>query len=360
MIRSLFRPLLLLLLLAAAAGCSPTYVLRASWEQAKILSRRQPIERLVEDPQTDSVTRAKLRLVVEARDFAAEVLHLDVGRSYTTFARVDSDTLLHVLSGSRKDAFQPHTWWFPIVGRVPYKGFFDRAAAEREEERLRRRGLDTYLRPAGAFSTLGWFNDPLLSTLLRGGEVRLGNTVIHEVTHNTFFAPGQVRFNESFATFVGSRGAILFFCGRDGEESRRCRQARGEWHDDLLFGQFLTTLLEQLEALYAREDLTAEQKVELREAIFQGARRRFREELRPRFQVSTFASFEQLPLNNATLVGRRLYFHRLELFDEVFRRYGEDLPLTIRAVIAAARGNRDDPYAGVEALLGPQPGLNSR
>jgi predicted aminopeptidase len=350
----------LALLLLALAGCSPTYVLRAGYEQAKILSRRQPIDRMLEDPRTDSLTRAKLQVVVEARDFAAGVLALDVGRSYTTFAQLDSDTLLHVLSGSRKDAFAPHTWWFPIVGRVPYKGFFDRAAAEREEERLRRRGLDTYLRPAGAFSTLGWFNDPLLSTLLRAEEVQLANTVIHEVTHNTFFAPGQVRFNESFANFVGARGAIEFFCGRDGEASPRCVRARGMWHDELLFGRFLSDVGESLDSLYAREDLTAEQKIERREAIFQEARREFREGLQPRFQASSFASFERLPLNNATLVGRRLYYHRLELFEGVWERYGRDLPLTIRALIAAARGNRADPYAGVEALLRPGAGGTPR
>jgi predicted aminopeptidase len=350
MIRYLSRSLLLLLVLAAGA-CSPTYVLRAGYEQAKILHRRQPIDRMIADPRTDSLTRAKLMLVVEARDFAADELRLDVGRSYTTYARVDSDTLLHVLSASRKDAFEPHTWWFPIVGRVPYKGWFSRAPAERERERLERRGLDTYLRPASAFSTLGWFNDPLLSTLLRADEVRLANTVIHEVTHNTFFAPGQARFNESFATFVGGRGAIEFFCRRDGETSPRCERARGEWHDDLLFGEFLSRLLDAVETLYAREDLTSEQKIALRQPIFDDAIREFREEVRPRFQVSTFASFEQLPLNNATLVGRRLYFHRLDLFDEVFELYRRDLPLTIEAIIAAARGNREDPYAGVEGLL---------
>lgn len=349
--RPAFRLLLVLLPLLACA-CSPTYVLRAGYEQAKILHRRQPIERLVDDPDTDPETRAKLRLVLRARDFAADELRLDVGKSYTTYSWVDSDTLLHVLSASRRDAFEPHTWWFPIVGRVPYKGWFDRAPAERERARLEARGLDTYLRPASAFSTLGWFNDPLLSTLLRAHEVRLANTVIHEVTHNTFYAPGQARFNESFATFVGGRGAIEFFCGREGEESLRCVRARGEWHDDLLFGGFLSAMVGELEALYARDDLPPEEKVTQREVIFDRARREFREELGPRFRVSSFASFEQLPLNNATLVGRRLYYHRLELFEEVFERYGRDLPLTIEAVIAAARANREDPYAGVEALLG--------
>jgi len=351
-IRSL-RPLLLVLLLGA---CSPTYVIRAGYEQALLLQRRQPIARMVQDPATDSLTREKLRMVLEAREFAATDLGLDVGRSYTTYAEVQSDTLLHVLSASRKDAFVPHTWWFPIVGRVPYKGWFDRAPAEREQARLSAQGLDTYLRPASAFSTLGWFNDPLLSTLLRADEVRLANTVIHEVTHNTFFAPGQARFNESFANFVGGRGAIHFFCGRDGGSAPRCERARAEWHDDLLFGEFMSGMLDDLETLYAREDLTAEQKTEAREVVFEESLRRFREELRPRLRVLSFSSFEQLPLNNATLVGRRLYYHRLDLFDAVYESFRGDLRATIHAMIAAARENRDDPYVGLEDLLARRAG----
>ncbi len=342
---------LLLVLLLAATGCSPVYVLRLGYEQAKILSRRQPITRIVEDPRTDPQTREKLHLVLEARDFAADELRLNVGQSYTTYSRVDSDTLLHVLSAAHRDRFEAHTWWFPIVGSVPYKGFFDAQAAERERERLERQGLDTSLRPAGAFSTLGWFNDPLLSTLLRADEVSLVNTVIHEVTHNTFYAPGQVRFNESFANFVGSRGAIEFFCRRDGEEAPRCRRARDMWHDERVFGRFLSALVAELEALYAREDLTSEQKIAAREEVFARAQRTFAEQIAPQLRAVRFRNFERQPLNNATLIGRRLYYDRLDLFEEVFKRYGRDLPRTIEAVTAAARASWEDPYVGVEGLL---------
>jgi hypothetical protein len=162
--------------------------------------------------------------VVEARDFAADSLALDAGRSYTTFSRLDSDTLALVVSAAHQDRFAAHTWWFPIVGHVPYKGFFSEARARREMERLERRGFDTYMRPTSAFSTLGWFNDPLVSPLLRYDSVSLANTVIHEIFHNTLYLSGQAMFNESLAQFVGSRGAIAFFCSRMGEASRRVRR----------------------------------------------------------------------------------------------------------------------------------------
>ena len=200
-----------LFLALTPTGC---YLSRAGWEEARILAGRKDISQLVDDRGTDEATRRKLQLVLAARAFARDSVGLDVGESFTTFSRLRRDTLVLVLSAAYRDRLEPHTWWFPIVGRVPYKGFFDFGAAQREQHEISRgEGLDTYLRPSAAFSTLGWFNDPLLSTTLRYDSLDLANTVIHEVTHNTFYAPGQAVFNESFATFVGAHGAELVLSG---------------------------------------------------------------------------------------------------------------------------------------------------
>jgi predicted aminopeptidase len=338
----------------ASAACSPGYVLRAAWEEAKILHRRQPIARIVADPSTDAETRRKLQLVLEARAFAADSLELNAGKSYTLFSRVESDTLAMVLSAAYKDRFQAKTWWFPIVGSVPYKGYFELDDALRAARDLERKGLDTYLRPTAAFSTLGWFNDPLLSTLLRYDDVALANTVIHEIFHNTFYAPGQATFNESLASFVGARGAIEFFCRRDGPASGRCRQARAAWEDDLLFGAFLAGLVEELEALYGRAELTSEQKIALREEVFRRGRDRYAAEVRPKLQVENFDRFLRDQLNNATLISRRIYYHRLDLFERVYRSRGGDVRRAVDEMVAAARSNKSDPYAAVAALVGEQ------
>ena len=111
-------------LLAAAASCSPLYVLRAGWEEARILTARRPIEDVIVDPDTDDRTRGKLTFARLARTFAIEELGLDVGDSYTTYTRLDRDTLAMVLSAAEKDRLAARTWWFPVVGRVPYRGFF--------------------------------------------------------------------------------------------------------------------------------------------------------------------------------------------------------------------------------------------
>jgi predicted aminopeptidase len=342
--------LLLLAALPLAAGCSPAYVLRAAWEEAKILHRRQPISRVIADTTQSGETRRKLALVLAARAYAADSLGLRVGKSYTLYSTVPSDTLAMVLSAAYRDRFAARTWWFPIVGHVPYKGFFSHEDGRREARRLESQGYDTYIRPTSAFSTLGWFNDPVLNTVLRYDDVDLANTVVHELLHNTYYAPGQAAFNESLANFVGARGAIEFFCGRDGAQAPTCRRARDEWGDDLLFGAFMSELIGELEQLYARTDLTSAQKVQLREPIFTAAKERFAREVQPRFRVATFGTFTTAPLNNATLISRRLYYDRLELFEAVYQSRGR-LRRSVDDILAAARGNRKDPYAAVRALV---------
>jgi predicted aminopeptidase len=338
-------------LAATFLTCSPGYVLRAGYEEAKLLSRRRPIEEARADARTTREERRKLDLVVQARTFARESLGLDVGDSYTTYAEVDSDTLLLVVSAAEKVRFRQYTWWFPIVGRVPYKGYFRFQDALDEAARLEEEGLDTYVRPTAAFSTLGWFNDPLLSTVLRAPDVFLVSTVIHEVTHNTTYIASQAAFNESFANFVGDVGAAELLCGIEGEDGVRCRQARAVWQDNLLFGHFLTGLVATLEAVYEREDLTDAQKLVAREEVFAEARRAFREELSPQLQALTFAGFLESELNNAALIGRRLYYDRLDLFEALRVSLGGDIARTIERVVAAAEAAPDDPYGAVEDLL---------
>jgi predicted aminopeptidase len=341
-------PLLVALL---AAACSPVYVLRAGMEQARILSRRQPIAEVITDPATSPETRRKLELVLQARTFAERGLGLAAGESYTTFSTVDSDTLLLVVSAARPDRFEAYTWWFPIVGRVPYKGYFDFEAAHGEAAGLADAGYDVYVRPAAAFSTLGWFNDPLLNTLLRFPDVDLVGTVIHELLHNTIFLPGQVAFNESFANFVGDNGAIVFFCARDGEAAEPCNRARETWADTRRYGRFLTELVTELETLYARTELPLDALLAERELVFDRYRTRYRDEVMPLMHSRRYHGFLTRPLNNATLIGTRLYYQRLDLFEEILQRWHGDLATVIAVIDAAARSRPADPFAAVAALV---------
>ncbi|HEX6557985.1 MAG TPA: aminopeptidase [Longimicrobiales bacterium] len=349
-IQKLVCALAILVPCALFTTCSPSYVIRAGIEEARILGRRRPISDVLADPSTPPEVRRKLQLVLQARAFAEDQLDLAAAESYTTYSWVDSDTLLMVVSAARKDRFEPYLWWFPIVGHVPYKGYFDFDRAYAEARRLDRKGYDTNVRPSAAFSTLGWFNDPLLNTLLRYGDVGLAETVVHEITHNSLYLPGQAGFNESFANFVGDRGAAVFFCTRDGAASDSCTTAMAAWQDNIVFGNALTRLVAGLEAVYNRADLTTEQKIEQRAVVFRDWAAGYKRDVVPQLKLS-FRRYADEPLNNARLIGTRLYYQRLDLFDRVFQKYNGDMRAAAHAIIAAAKQRPKDPFGAVEALL---------
>ncbi|UCF18562.1 MAG: aminopeptidase [Gemmatimonadota bacterium] len=328
-------------------ACSPGYVLRAAWEEARILARRRAIVDILNDPQVDAATRAKLELVVEARGFAARQLDLNAGDSYTSYTDIGRDTLALVLSASPVDRLAAHTWWFPIVGRIPYKGFFSLDAAEKEARSLRERDYDTYLRTTSAFSTLGWLPDPLLSTVLRQDSVGLVETVIHEVTHNTLFVTGQVKFNESFANFTGSVGAIEFFCQQRKNEEL-CQLASDRWHDRQRLSEFLDRLWTDLEDLYAQGLPVDSVKARRAELLAQSAERYLRD-FAPLMRTPGFARYDPTRLNNASLIARHLYYHRLPLFHAIYER-GGGLSATIE-LIATAVSDSSEPWAALESLL---------
>lgn len=332
------------------AACSPAYVVRAGLEEAKILARRRPIPEVIADPGTAPDLRAKLELVLEVREFARRDLALDAGRSFRHFSRIDRDTLALVLSASPVDRLAPVTWWFPIVGRVPYLGFFDLERALEKRRALEADGYDTYLRPTVAFSTLGWLPDPLLSTALDDDSLGLAETVVHELTHNTWFVRGHVPFNESFANFVGHHGAAAFFCRRD-PGGALCREAGARWHDAVLVSEVYDALADSLSALYdrglARDDVLAE-----RRSLLQRFQERYAGAVAPRMRSGLWARLDLTRLNNASFLARRFYYHRLGAFDRAARH--DDLA-TFLGRLGAALRKAEDPWAALDSLGAPDP-----
>jgi predicted aminopeptidase len=354
-VRVLFRTILKfvgaalgVLIVAAAAAWAASrevrYLTRAAVEEALILARRQPIAQVVADPATDAFTRGRLQLVLAARDFAADSLHLAARRTYTTYSRIGRDTLVLVLSASPSDRLAAYTWSYPIVGRVPYKGFFDRAGALAEAARLQRQGLDTYVRVSDAFSTLGWFNDPLLSTIVRADSVDLAATVIHEILHNTIWVPGNVPFNESLADFVGYRGAERFFLARGDRRSAAFAVAR--WQDEIRLAHFYDTLTASLERLYAG-GLSGSRLEAERQRIFGAARDDLAGPVGRTLQTIDGRRLAERPLNNAVIVAARLYRTDLDRFESLFAGDGNDV---VRAIAdLKQRAAAGDPWAAPPA-----------
>jgi predicted aminopeptidase len=341
--------------LLAAVVLSPTacYLSRGAWEEGKILARRQPIAELVASKRTDPLVRRKLAIVLAARQYAKDSIKLKTEESFTTYSQLDRDTLVLVLSAAYRDKLEAYTWWFPIVGRVPYKGFFDFTEAKKAAKSFYDDGYDVALRPSSAFSTLGWFNDPLTSTTLSRDSLDLVNTVIHEVTHNTFYAPGQAVFNESFANFVGARGAAAFFRARGQPEA--AAHVDAEWEDDKVLGDFWTSLARSLDSAYSQHPDSKPARIEARDTVYARARRTLVSDIGP--QLRTISPFyaQRVPLDNASLLARRVYAKDLDLFDQVYTREGSNLRRTIGRVIALAKSDRKNPYSALRRWLGLPP-----
>ena len=343
--------LILLLLVVAYLGLFPTgrYLVRAGVAEAKILARRQPIARLVADSTTPPAIASKLRLVLDARQFAEDSLALNAKESFTTFSQLDRDTLVLVLSGAYRDRLVPKTWWFPIVGSVPYKGYFDFVGAQKAATALAGDGFDVYLRPSPAFSTLGWFNDPLLSTSLRADTLDLANTVIHELTHNTFYAPGQTVFNESFANFVGARGSAQFFRSRGSPAAADQIDAR--WSDEKVLARFWAALYAEVDSAFRAHPSDSIARLTARDSIYARARRRLVDELGPQLRTIGPRALERMRLDNAALLAHRIYNTDLDVFDAILAARSPSLRSAIRCVITIAEASPKDPYAGLHAWL---------
>jgi predicted aminopeptidase len=324
------------------------YITRAGFEETRILKSRQPIDRLARDRTIDPSVRRSLELVLETRDYAAR-LGLEAKETYTTYADVGRDTLLLVLQAAPKDCICPHTWRYPIVGRIPYKGFFDAKAARREASRFAARGYDTYLRPSSAFSTLGWFNDPLLSTALTRDSVELAATVFHEIGHNTLYVKSATPFNESFAQLVGYRSAEAFFQERG--DSIRARQAADRWHDEIVLGDYYSALVRRLQALYAQhpDSTTLE---EGRRAAAGWARDQLEGPIGQRLRTFRIGRLTERPINNAQLIGARIYRTRLDLFERWYEQHDRNIGRSVSALktlMAGAEG--DSAYARLEGAV---------
>ena len=330
------------------SACSPFYVIRAAYEEGKILWRREPIADFIQNPELAPDTQEKLRLVLAVRDYARDALQFNVGGSYASYSYVDRPDLTYVVLAAPKTELRPYTWWFLIVGSVPYKGYFSKKDAEAEIERLKAEGYDTNLRTSAAFSTLGWFDDPLLSHLLNYDKVLLSELVFHELFHNTLYINGAGAFNESSANFAGHRAAIDFFRQRFGEGSAEHQRALLLWEEEREFGAFIAEVARTLGELYG-SDLSRADKLRLREEVFGRSKADWSRRIADR-PAHRFRGFSQQPLNNAVLMHYIVYMKDLDMFESLYQACGRNLRRTI-GVMRAAVENKGEPFEAVRAWL---------
>ena len=197
-----------LCLVAALAGCqSIGYYHQAIRGECQILIHRQPIQKLTADPGTSPELKEKFKLVLRLREFAQNELKLPIDGQYLHYVDLHRPYAVWNVHAAPAFSLEPKTWWYPFVGGLKYRGYFSETDAQRYARGLEKKGWEVYVEGVQAYSTLGWFKDPLLNTFISEPEPELAETLFHELAHQRFFISGDTDFNEAFATTVGEEGA---------------------------------------------------------------------------------------------------------------------------------------------------------
>ncbi len=261
--------------------------------------------------------RTRLQQLERALRFG-ESLGLAESTSFRHIVDRGDDAALQVVIAALPDRLEPLTWWFPIAGRVSYRAYFDAERARRFAASLERDGYDTYVRPALLYSTLGYFDDPVPRGLLSWDEIDVVDVILHELVHETVYAPGDTDYNEALATFVANEATLRFFADRPEVQ----QEARRIFADRRRFATMLAELSAELEQLYATADSPDDAR-ERREPVFQ----RYREQVFPSigWQTGRYAGFPDASLSNAYLVAQQTYLAKLDCFAEWLAALGDQL-----------------------------------
>lgn len=318
------RLCLIIILSMILTGCETvSYYYQAIEGQISILNQRQDIADVLADPQTSAETRAKLELVLEIRKYAAEQLRLPVNDSYSQYVDVEREYVVWNVFAAPAFSVSPKTWCYPIAGCVAYKGFFAEADAQAHAAKLATEGFDVYVGGVAAYSTLGWFEDPILNTFLYRSDAGLVGLLIHELAHQQLYVQNDSAFNESFASTVEILGLEQWLIENDRPEQIALMATHRQRREE--FVEVVLKHREKLAAMYAM-DLAPTEKTQ--------RKMRLKQELLDNYQqlknswggYSGYDRWFEGPLNNAQLSTVATYNHWVNSFKALFAQSNKDWP----------------------------------
>jgi len=312
MYQSVFKILVLVaIVVIIISGCATiAWYGQAIGGQLDLLARREHIAHLINDPATDPQLRKRLETVLEIRDFAVSELALPDSGSYKAYADLERDAVVWNVVATPRFSLTPKTWCYPIAGCLSYRGYFNEDRANRALARLEDQGYDVALAPAVAYSTLGWFADPVLNTMLRWDDAVLAGFIFHELAHEKLFVAGDTAFSEAYARLVEREGVRRWLASRNDDT------ALANWEANRKIGQALTEVLlesrRRLLNLYAQA-LGEEEMAAGKAAEFSLLRSEIAE-LAERLETRRLDGWSQRPLNNAHLAQVATYEDGVEAF----------------------------------------------
>jgi len=368
--------LALVAVVGAVSGCQTLNFYRQALKgQYELLAQARPVQGLLADPQTPDRLKQRLRLLLNLRVFAEQHLKLPVDGHYRKYVDVHRPFVVWNVEAAPEFSMQPKSWWYPLVGRLKYRGYFSEGGARHYAEWLKKKGWDVYIGGAPAYSTLGWFKDPALNTFIFEPDADLAEVIFHELGHQRVFARGDTDFNEAFATTVGQEGARRWL--RAQGDAAAYEQYQAELGRTDQFVHLILDTRTQLEALYgdARTQWGKVQATHKKRGVPRAQLRRDKQGLLHRLQLGyaklkaqwggdpEYDAWFARQVNNAKLNSVAAYYDLLPGFQHLLETNGGDLEKFYRAAERLSRmpqkqrhqGLRDLGRFGAKHVAFPQP-----
>lgn len=290
--------------------------------QMTILNKKQPIKQVLLDPHIPETLKEQLRLVLEIREFAKNDLFLPVKDHYLSFADLERPFVIWNVYATPEFSLTPKTWFYPIVGCATYRGYFSEENARSFAEKLKHQGYDVFVGGVAAYSTLGWFDDPVLNTFVYRNEVKLASLIFHEVAHQLLYVKNDTTFNESFATTVALEGLRRWLQAKN--NIREFNEYQTEYRRHQEFIQLVMKYRKRLELLFT-QDLSLSNMRHAKSLAYEDLRNEYRQ---LRQQWNGFSGYDKWfspSLNNARLISVATYYDLVPAFLTLLQNSRSDL-----------------------------------
>lgn len=346
--RNTIKLLLLGSLSIALLSCETvSYYTQAARGQLSIMMGRQSIERLLDNPSLAAETRHKFELVLDIRKFAENELHLPVNDNFATYVEIPREHVVWNVFAAPEFSTESLTWCYPVAGCVAYRGYFSEARASRYASRLSDEGYDVYTGGVDAYSTLGWFDDSLLSTVLDRADYQLANLIFHELAHQVVYLAGDTTFNESFATAVAREGVRRWLSARGQGELQQTAELNSERQDQ--FVSLVTTWRDRFATLYD-ESLDEEQMRERKQQLQEEFREAYYQLRGEWGEYGGYDTWFANSLNNAQLSTVGSYNDLVPAFDQLLMQMDGELARFYDEVAAMAELPDSERNAALDSL----------
>jgi predicted aminopeptidase len=323
-------------------SCSFFYVAKQGVYQLKLVGGSEPIAHALRRSDLKDSDRQKLILITEVRDFCERKLNLNVYKNYKDI-NISWNHKIYNVSASEPLRFKAYNWFFPIVGAVPYKGYFEEKDADQEIKRLKEAGFDTLKGRVGGYSTLGYFSDPVWPSMLRMRDEALVELIIHELAHATVYINNHTNFNETFANFIGKTGTRMFYVEKFGEKSDKVINLDNYYLNDKIYNNFFSDLYITLDKIYAQE-ISAEEKKKAQQEALEQARINYN-----LLAIKDFIISDWSLINNAYLLAFKTYNYDEKVFADLFDLVNHNFSAFISSVERYSNG--DNPFVALRSYI---------